>query len=86
MHVVIQAERMDDGRRRVVSIAELVGMEGDVIAMHEIFRFRRTGRSANGGVAGHFETTGARPKFLDDLAARGIPLPQVDFSPGRESA
>jgi pilus assembly protein CpaF len=83
INVIIQTERMDDGRRRVVSISELVGMEGEVISMQEIFRFNRKGRADNGAIVGDFETTGLRPKFLAQLIARGIELPQATFGPGR---
>jgi pilus assembly protein CpaF len=86
INVVVQTERMDDGRRRVVSITEIVGMEEDVITIQDIFRFRRTGRLANGGgVAGDFETTGVRPRVIDVLAARGIAVPQILFTAGRKS-
>jgi pilus assembly protein CpaF len=85
INVVIQVERMDDGRRRVVSIAELVGMEEEVISMQEIFRFKRQGRTKQGEVAGDFETTGVRPRFMEILAARGIELPSNLFTPGRRS-
>jgi pilus assembly protein CpaF len=85
VNVVIQAERMDDGRRRVVSIAEVVGMEEDIISTQEIFRFRRQGRSADGVVAGGFETTGVRPRFLDLAIARGLEMPPVTFAAGRKS-
>ncbi|HEY3696565.1 CpaF family protein [Phenylobacterium sp.] len=85
VHVVVQVERMDDGRRRVVSIAELVGMEEEVISLQEIFRFRRRGRTEAGGVMGDFETTGVRPRFLDQLTARGLQAPAVSFSAGRTS-
>ncbi|MGH6966476.1 MAG: CpaF family protein, partial [Phenylobacterium sp.] len=85
INVVIQAERMDDGRRRVVSITEVVGMEEDVISIQEIFRFRRHGRTTDGGVAGEYETTGVRPRFLDVLTARGIEMPGMMFTPGRKS-
>jgi len=83
INVVIQTERMDDGRRRVVSITELVGMEGDVITMQEIFRFNRKGRDQDGKIFGEFETTGLRPKFLAQLIARGIELPAMAFGPSR---
>ncbi len=86
INVVVQVERMDDGRRRVVSICEIVGMEEDVISMQEIYKFRRRGRSHDGGVAGDFETTGVRPKFMENLAARGIELPTLMFQPGRKSS
>jgi pilus assembly protein CpaF len=85
LQVVIQAERFEDGRRRVVSISELVGMEGEVISMQEIFRFRRRGRGPNGEVLGDFEATGVRPKFMEILTARGIQLPPEIFAPGRVS-
>ena len=86
INVVIQTERMDDGRRRVVSIAEIVGMEEDVITMQEIYRFRRRGRSSDGAVLGDFETTGVRPKFMELLSSRGIELPSEMFAPNRKSA
>jgi pilus assembly protein CpaF len=84
--VVIQAERMDDGRRRIVSIAEIIGMEEDVVTMQEIYRFRRVGRAADGSVLGEFETTGVRPKFMEELTARGIELPPGLFAPHKRSA
>ncbi len=86
INVVIQTERMDDGRRRVVSIAEIVGMEEDVITLQEIYRFRRRGRGADGSVLGDYETTGVRPKFMEVLASRGIELPSEMFAPNRKSA
>jgi pilus assembly protein CpaF len=86
VNVVIQAERMDDGRRRVVSIAEIIGMEEDVVTMQEIYRFRRRGRAADGTVLGDFETTGVRPKFMEELIARGIELPPGTFMPQRKTA
>jgi pilus assembly protein CpaF len=86
VNVVIQAERMDDGRRRVVSIAEIVGMEEDVVTMQEIFRFRRLGRAPDGTVIGEFEATGVRPKFMEQVIARGIELPPGLFSPQKRLA
>jgi pilus assembly protein CpaF len=83
INVVVQAERMEDGRRRVVSISEIVGMEEDVISMQEIFRFRRQGIGKDGEVLGEFETTGVRPRFMDVLAARGLDTPSVAFTPAR---
>jgi pilus assembly protein CpaF len=85
IHVVVQTERLDDGRRRVVSIAELVGMEEEVIVLQEIFRFRRQGRAPDGSVLGQYETTGVRPKFMEELAARGIELPRDMFAPNFRS-
>jgi pilus assembly protein CpaF len=85
VHVIVQAARLEDGRRRVVSITEVVGMEEDVITVQEIFRFRRTARTKDGSVQGEFETTGVRPRFMDQLAGRGIELPPLIFAPGRRS-
>jgi pilus assembly protein CpaF len=85
IHVVVQTERMEDGRRRVVSIAEVTGMEGDVISMQEIFRFRRRTRTSAGTLEGDYEATGVRPKFMELLTARGINLPASMFAPGRVS-
>ncbi len=85
IHVIVQAERMEDGGRRIVSIAEISGMEEDVISMQEIFRFRRMGRGAQGQVVGQYEATGVRPKFMEVLGPRGIDLPAGLFAPGRVS-
>jgi pilus assembly protein CpaF len=86
IHVVIQAERLEDGRRKVVSVSEIVGMEEDVISIQEIFRFRRKGRGPKGEVLGDLEATGIRPKFMEALTARGIELSPELFAPGRKSA
>ena len=58
-------------------------MEGDVIQMQEIFRFARTGTDSDGTVLGHFEATGMRPRFLDDMKAMGIEFPGRYFEPDR---
>jgi pilus assembly protein CpaF len=86
IHVVIQAERMEDGTRRIVSVAEISGMEEDVICMQEIFRFRRVGRGSDGRVLGQYEASGVRPRFMEALAARGINLSSDLFALGRVSA
>ncbi|TCS13161.1 CpaF family protein [Caulobacter sp. BK020] len=86
LHVVVQAERMEDGTRRIVSVAEISGMEEDVICMQEIFRFRRVGRGSDGRVLGQYEATGVRPRFMEALAARGISLSSDLFALGRVSA
>ena len=77
VNVVIQVERMEDGQRRVTSISELTGAEGEMIQMQEVFRFKREGRVENGVISGRFEFTGIRPKFLDVLQQRGIALPSI---------
>lgn len=81
INIVIQIERLIDGHRKVVSVSEITGMEGDTITMQEIFRFKATGRAADGTVIGHFEATGIRPKFLADSAAYGITLSPEIFRP-----
>ncbi len=81
IHVVIQVARLADGRRRLVSLSELTGMEGDIVTMQEIFHFRQTGMSAEGHVQGRFEATGIRPRFLDHVTAHGITLPADLFRP-----
>jgi pilus assembly protein CpaF len=81
INVVIQVGRLADGRRRVTSVFELTGMEGDTISMQEIFRFKITGRDADNNVIGRFEATGIRPKFIADAAAAGIELSAELFRP-----
>jgi pilus assembly protein CpaF len=81
--VVMQLQRMPDGRRRVTSIDEIRGMEGDVIQMHEIFKFVKEQTDAKGNLVGHFEATGIRPQFLQDLKPYGIEVPNALFEPGR---
>ena len=66
--VVIQIERMEDGRRRLVSLQEIDGMEGEIITMSEIFRFERTGVDADNNVQGFFTATGVVPKFREHLS------------------
>jgi pilus assembly protein CpaF len=81
LHVVVQIGRLSDGRRRLLSLSEIVGMEGDVITMQEIFRFKMMGRDDNNQVVGHFEATGIRPKIMDELSAHGINLSSDLFRP-----
>ncbi|HEV7252138.1 MAG TPA: CpaF family protein [Mesorhizobium sp.] len=83
IHLIVQLTRMSDGKRKVTSVAEVTGMEGDVIQMQEIFRFVRTGMEADGKITGHFEATGIRPRFLEELRAIGISFPGSMFEPGR---
>jgi pilus assembly protein CpaF len=83
IHIVLQAGRLMDGRRKITSVQEVVGMEGDMISMQEIFQFEQTGVGADGTVAGRFRATGIRPKFAARLRAFGIQLRDEMFSPGR---
>ena len=80
VNIVIQVQRGDDGRRRLVSIQEISGMEGDIISMSEIFTFRRTGVDAEGNVQGRLEATGVVPAFHKRVAVRGIDLPVSVFA------
>jgi pilus assembly protein CpaF len=75
VNVVIQVARLTDGTRRVVSISEITGMEGETIAMQEVFQFERTGVDASGHVLGRFRHTGIRPRFTERLAQYGMQLP-----------
>jgi pilus assembly protein CpaF len=79
--VVIQVLRLIDGRRKVTSIQEITGMEGEVITMQELFGFRQTGLTPEGHVRGYFEATGVRPKFTERLRAFGLALPDAMFDP-----
>ncbi|AOJ07866.1 CpaF family protein [Burkholderia mayonis] len=83
LSVVVQTARLTDGKRKIVSIQELTGMEGEIINMQEIFTFKRTGLDANGNVLGHFTATGVRPKFAERLSAFGIQLPDAMYDPAR---
>jgi len=79
--VIVQQERMRDGTRKVVTIAEVSGMEGDVITMTDIFSFEQTGIEA-GKIIGRLRPTGLRPKFMDKIEAAGINLPPSIFGVG----
>ncbi|WP_426397332.1 CpaF family protein [Ralstonia sp. R-29] len=81
--VIIQVARLTDGRRKVISIQEITGMEGDVINMQEIFTFQRTGIAQDGSVKGHFRATGVYPKFAERLRVFGVGLPDETFDPAR---
>ncbi len=70
--IVLQLERQEDGRRRLVSLQEINGLEGDVITMSEIFSFRREGVDENGDILGRFSATGVVPHFYDHLKRRGM--------------
>ena len=81
--VILQATRLADGTRKVVSMQEITGMEGDIISMQEIFRFEQTGIDADGKVQGHFCATGVRPRFADRLRMFGAAVPEDTFDPDR---
>lgn len=83
IHIVVQLQRMSDGKRRLMSVSEITGMEGDVLTMQEIFRFRRISTDPDGRIIGHFEATGIRPRFLEEAEARGLELPAEIFGHNR---
>jgi pilus assembly protein CpaF len=84
IQVVVQQTRMSDGSRKVTSISEITGMEGDVITMQEIFTFEKAGITQEGKVVGRFRATGVRPKVCERLRASGINLPAAMFEGGLE--
>jgi len=79
LDLVVQVSRMSDGTRKIVSISEVAGMEGDVITMQDIFEFRRTAIGEKGEVLGGFLPTGIRPKFSERLLTSGVRLPMGMF-------
>ena len=81
MDVIVQQQRMRDGTRKVITVAEVSGMEGDVITMTDLFVFEQTGVE-NGRIVGRLRPTGLRPKFMDKIEAAGIHLPPSIFGIG----
>jgi len=83
VQMIVQLSRQSDGKRKVTSIAEITGLEGDIIQMQEIFKFVRTGTLPDGTVEGHFQATGVRPRFLAELATHGVTIPGAYFDPSK---
>jgi pilus assembly protein CpaF len=81
LDMIIQVARLSDGSRKITAITEVVGMEGDVITLQDIFIFERKGIDKNGKVLGRFRATGIRPKFADRLEVAGFSVPEEIFSP-----
>ena len=79
--IVVQATRLSDGQRKITSITEITGMEGSTIQMQEIFNYTRTGTTEDHKVLGEFHATGIRPRCLEEITTRGIPLPLDIFEP-----
>ncbi len=82
--LVIQLQRQEDGHRRIVSVQEINGMEGEIITMSEIFNFTRRGKGEDGNILGDFKATGVVPNFNKDLKAKGINLPNSIFGINEE--
>jgi pilus assembly protein CpaF len=78
---VVHISRLSDGKRKITSIQEITGMEGDVITMQDIFTYEQTGVAADGTVQGHFRATGIRPKFIEILRIHGIAVSEELFDP-----
>ncbi len=81
--LIVQATRLADGQRKVVSVTEVTGMEGNIIQMQEIFHFERTGTGAEGEVFGEHRASGLRPKCLDEMLTRGLQFDTGWFDPSR---
>ena len=79
INVVIQVSRLSDGSRKLMQVSEIVGMEGDIITMQDIFVYEREGME-NDRVLGHFKATGIRPRFSDRLKSYGIDLSGMLFT------
>ncbi|GKY89418.1 CpaF family protein [Sinisalibacter aestuarii] len=81
VHLIVQASRLQDGTRRMTSITEITGMEGDVLSMQEVFRFQRVGLGPEGKIIGHFTATGVRSHFSERFRQWGYDLPSSIFEP-----
>ncbi|GGH18321.1 type II secretion system protein E [Alsobacter metallidurans] len=83
VRMIVQLQRLSDGKRRVTSVAEITGMEGDIIQMQEIYKFVRTSTDPDGTIQGHHVATGIRPRFLQELVAHGVNIPSSHFDPSK---
>jgi pilus assembly protein CpaF len=81
--MVVQVMRLSDGKRKVMSVTEITGMEGNVVQMQDIFVFNRLKTEPDGTVIGEFRATGLRPKCLDEMIRKGIPFDTANFDPQR---
>ena len=79
--LIVQVMRLSDGKRRVMSVTEITGMEGNIVQMQEIFSFRRSHTEADGTVRGEFRASGLRPKCLDEMLRRGLQYDTANFDP-----
>jgi pilus assembly protein CpaF len=78
--LIIQANRLQGGPRKITSITEVMNMEQDIIIMQEVFRYKQVGIDQNGRAYGQFEATGVRPTFINRLEAKGVKLPSNMFA------
>jgi pilus assembly protein CpaF len=85
LELIVHVSRLADGTRRILSVMELMGMEGSVVTMQEIFRFAQSGLDSAGKVKGHFEATGIMPRCVDRIRMAGVQVPNEIFERGRRS-
>jgi pilus assembly protein CpaF len=83
LDVIIQLTRLSDGTRKMTSVQEITGMEGDVITLQEIFTYEQKGLDQQGNLKGRFRATGVRPKFMERFAGRGVTIPTDLFDAGK---
>jgi pilus assembly protein CpaF len=83
IRLLVQLQRLPDGRRKVVSVSEITGMEGEVVQMQEIFHFVKEFTDEQGTVRGRFKATGIRPTFLTELKHMGLDIPPSHLDPNR---
>ena len=83
MNVIIQVARMVDGRRKLISLQEITGMEGNIITMQEVFSFQQTQIDPEGNVKGRFKFHGVRPKFIEKFKLSGVSVTQDLFDPSK---
>jgi pilus assembly protein CpaF len=79
VNLMVHVARLTGGRRKVVSIAEVTGMEGETLCLQDLFRFRQTGLDQAGHATGHFEACGVRPQIFDRIVSEGVGLQQELF-------
>lgn len=84
VNLIVQASRLQDGSRRMVSITEITGMEGDIISMQEVFRYQRTGLLPDGKIKGHFTATGVRSHYSERFKQWGYDIPASIYEPTKE--
>jgi pilus assembly protein CpaF len=83
LNVIIQVARLVDGRRKLISLQEITGMEGNVITLQEVFSFQQTRIDPEGNIKGRFKFHGVRPKFIEKFKIAGIPVSQDLFDPSK---
>ena len=85
VHLIVQISRLSDGSRKILSVTEVGGMQGDVVTLAEIFRFKETGYDKNRRIQGIFQATGTIPSFIQKLSDKGVVIPREIFSTENKS-